>query len=184
MNEGSIGRRYAKALLELAREESAVDRIGEDLARVQRACDVNNAQLGLVMSNPVFTQSERRAVLDAVLPTLALHAHAVNFMKLLLDKDRFSALNDIVREYGVLADLEANRVRATVTTSGALSKGMKDAVSASLAATTGKKVVLETKVDPALIGGMVARVGGTVYDASLRTRLEELQLSLATPAQS
>lgn len=182
MVEGSIARRYARALLEIGRDEGQIDRLGDDLGRFARLLE--GGDLGNVMANPVFTLSERRAVLDRLLPGLALHAHAVNFLRLLLDKDRFAALPDIVREYRALADLEAGRVRATVTTAAELTPATRDAVATALARSTGKKVVLETKVDPALLGGLVAQVGGRVYDASLRTRLERLQLSLVNPSQA
>lgn len=181
MLEGSIARRYAKALLELARDEGLVDRIGEDLTRFTRHTE---GEFAGVMSNPVFTHTERRASLDRIIPGLALHGLTVNFLRLLLDKDRFGALLDILREYRALADTEAGRVRATVTTASELSPRMRDQVAEALAVSTGKKVVLETKVDPSLLGGMVARVGSRVFDASLRSRLERLQIELVTPSQA
>ncbi len=183
MVEGSLARRYAKALLEIGREEGQVDRLGDDLQRFGRLLE-STTELGNVMSNPVFTHAERRAVLDRLIPGLALHAYTVNFLRLLLDKDRYVALPSIVREYRALSDAEANRVRATVTTAAELSPVMREAVSRALAQTTGKKVVLESRVDPSLLGGLVAQVGGRVFDASLRTRLERLQLTLVNPSQA
>lgn len=184
MVEGSIARRYAKALLEIGREEGVVDKLGDDLARFARQLGGGTNELANVMANPVFTLAERRAVLDRCTPGLALHPHCINFLRLLLDKDRFAALTDIVREYRALADAEAGRVRATVTTAAELSPTTRDAVARALAQATGKKVVLDSRVDPALLGGLVAQVGGRVYDASLRTRLERLQLSLVNPSQA
>lgn len=181
MLEGSIARRYAKALLALGRDDGLVDRLGDDLARFERALA---GDVGDVMSNPVFTQAERRGVLDKVLPGLALHPTTMNFLRLLLDKNRFAALSDIVREYRALADDEAGRVRALVTTATELSPALREQVTQALIGATGRKVVLETKVDPALLGGMVARVGSRVYDASLRTRLERLEIELVHPSQA
>ncbi|MDP2315167.1 MAG: ATP synthase F1 subunit delta [Pseudomonadota bacterium] len=183
MVEGSLARRYAKALLEIGREEGQVDRFGDDLQRFGRLLD-GTPELRNVMSNPVFTHTERRAVLDRFIPGLALHPHSINFLRLLLDKERFAALPEIAREYRALADLEAGRVRATVTTAAELSPTMREAVTRALAQTTGKKVVLESRVDPSLLGGLVAQVSGRVYDASLRTRLERLQLTLVNPSQA
>lgn len=184
MVEGSIARRYAKALLEIGREENQVDRFGDDLERFARLLKTGGGEVGNVMSNPVFTLSERRKVLDGLLPGLALHPHTLNFLRLLLDKDRFAALDGIVREYRALADDEAGRVRALVTTAAELTPATREAVTRALAQSTGKKVVLETKVDPSLLGGLVAHVGGRVYDASLRTRLDRLQLTLVNPSQA
>ena len=186
MAEGSLPRRYAKALLEIGRDEKLVDRFGEDLARFGRTASAGEGsdRIASVMSNPVFTHEERRKVLESVLPGLALHPHVINFLRLLLDKNRFESLFDIVLAYRDLADVEAGRVRATVTTATELGPALREQVSRALAESTGKKVVLESKVDPSLLGGMVATVGGRVYDASLRTRLERLQLSLVHPSQA
>ncbi|MFZ5482325.1 MAG: ATP synthase F1 subunit delta [Myxococcota bacterium] len=182
MTEGSIARRYAKALLEIAREENQVDKIGEDLVRFARL--VETTPLGGVVANPSFTREERRAVLERVIPGSALHPRTVTFLKLLLDKDRFGAVADIAREYRALADAELGRVRATVTTAADLTPSNREQIVAALSHATGKKVVLETKVDPTLLGGIVARVGDKVFDASLRTRLERLQLALTNPSQA
>lgn len=184
MVDGSVARRYAKALLEIGREENTVDRLGEDLQRFLRLFTNTSTELANVMANPVFTMSERRAVLDRLFMGLALHARTVSFLRLLLDKDRFGALPDVVREYRALADADANRVRATVTTSAELSPMTREAVTRALTQATGKKVILETRVDPNLLGGLVAQVGGRVFDASLRTRLDRLQLSLVNPSQA
>lgn len=181
MTEGSVARRYARALLDLAREGGLLDRVDADLNAFVAA---TAGDLGVVLSNPVFTPSERTAVLDAVLPRLALDPLTVTFLRLVLDKDRMGAIADIHRAYRALADVEANRVRATVTTAAAIDAATERQVVDALSAATGKTVVVTTKVDPSLLGGMVAQVGSRVYDASLRSRLEQLQLSLAAPARA
>lgn len=180
MVEGSVARRYARALLDLGREANSVDRYGDDLARF-----VDSAESGGlldVLANPVYTQEERRGVLDRVLTTGKLDGMVVNFLRLLLDKDRFGALQAIAQAYGELADVEAGRVRAVVTSAAELDAAAKERVRAALSQATGRTVVLDAQVDPSLLGGLTARVGGRVYDASLRTRLERLQLTLTTPS--
>jgi F-type H+-transporting ATPase subunit delta len=99
-----------------------------------------------------------------------------------LEKDRFAALPDIAREYRGIADALAYRVRATVTTATPASPALQGEIARALSIATGKTVVVNATVDPQLLGGMVARVGGRVFDASLRTRLESLQVTLATTA--
>lgn len=180
MIEGSLSRRYAKALIELAAETQSVDAVGAQLSAFVKLC----AERGLlaVMANPSFTPSERKAVLEDVLPRLSLSPLLANFLRLVLDKDRFAALADISREYGALADTAAKRARATVTTAGATSPSLQQEIASALSAATGKSVIVELKVDPSLLGGMVAQVGDRVYDASLRTRLETLQAALSTTA--
>ncbi len=184
MVEGSIARRYARALLDLGREASAVDRFGDDLQRFAQSAE--RAGLLAALANPVCTLAERRAVLDAVLSggAAGLDGTVVNFLRLLLDKNRFGALADIARAYGELADAEAGRVRAVVTSATALGAEELERVRQALSDASGRTVVLDAVVDPTLLGGMTARVGGRVYDASLRTRLERLQLSLTTPSST
>lgn len=184
MTEGSVPRRYARALFDLGMEAGVPDRLGADLERFVALTRLGDGALGAVMANPVYTTSERAKVLEQVLPRLALHELTVRFLRLLLDKDRMAIVADILREYQAIADRQANRVRASVTTAFELTPAMRDEVARALAAATGKEVVLETTVDPSLLGGIVARVGSTLYDASLRTRLDRLQLSLSTPARA
>lgn len=182
MIEGSLARRYAKALLSLAAETGKSDEYGAQLDNLVRLCTQPGGDLVQIMANPSFTPSERKQVLEAVLPRLGLDSLVANFVRLVLDKDRFNALPDIAREYGALADAAANRVRATVTTAFAASADAQAEIAAALSASTGKTVIVDSKVDARLLGGMVARVGDRVFDASLRTRLEQLQVSLATTA--
>ncbi len=179
MVEGSISRRYAKALLGLGREGGNIDALGADIATFARNAE---GTLLATLANPVYTGEERRAVLGAVLAKLGLAPIANNFLRLLLDKERMAALPDIVRAYGELADEAAGRVRAVVTTATPMTGTLQAEVSAALAAATGKTVVLETVVDPSLLGGMTARVGSRLVDASLKGRLERLQLALLTPS--
>jgi F-type H+-transporting ATPase subunit delta len=131
-----------------------------------------------VLSNPTFTLTERKAVLDALLPSLNLHPVGTSFARLLLEKGRFGALPQVLGEYQAMTDIEAGRVRAEVVASGEMSPEVKTAIAAALSKATGKNVVLTTRTDPSLLGGLVARVGSQVFDASLKTRLDNIQRSL------
>ncbi len=184
MTEGSVSRRYAKALLEIAQESHAVDRFGNDLEKFWRVASLEGNLLGNALSNPVFTLPERKLVLERVLPGLGLDSTVANFLRLLLDKRRMDGLEGIVREYRAFADTEANRVRATVSTATSLDPAGRERVQRALEIATGKSVVLDAKVDSTLIGGMVAQVGSRVYDASIRSRLERLNLLLSDPARA
>jgi F-type H+-transporting ATPase subunit delta len=180
--EGSLARRYAKALLELAQEGGTGDASGTQLEALVTLVRAHDGALLAVMSNPAFTPSERKAVLEGVLARLALAPLLQNFVRLVLDKNRFHAVPDMAREYRALADAAANRVRATVTTAAPTDAALRKAIAEALSEATGKTVLLEASVDPMLLGGLVARVGDKLIDASLRTRLESLQVALATTA--
>jgi F-type H+-transporting ATPase subunit delta len=180
MVAGSLARRYARALLDIGREHGNVDALGADLVRFLEVGRLGN--LLETLANPVYTQVERRRVLDAVLVRVTVAPVAANFLRLVLDKNRMAAFPDIVRAYGELADVHGGRVRATVTTASVVSETNRAALTAALAASTGKLVVLTAVVDPSLLGGMTVRVGSKLIDASLKSRLEALQLSLLHPS--
>lgn len=178
MADGSISRRYAQALVDLGKEGNVVARIADDLATVGEVLDTADGLLRDALLNPGLAVAERKGVLEAVLAKLELHAHVANFLRLLIDNQRFGALPGIVRAYDGMADDLANRVRATVTTASELSPAMAADVQAALEKATGKTVQISFETDTALIGGMVAQVGDTVYDASVRARLAEIQQKL------
>jgi len=184
MTEGSVSRRYAKALLQIAQEVNSVDRYGNDLEKFWDVARLENGLLANALANPVFTKPERKLVLERVLPGMNLDNTVCNFLRLLLDKNRMDGMEGIVREYRAFADIEANRVRATVTTSAPLDAAAREQVLRALEISTGKSVVLDARVDPTLLGGMVAQVGSRVFDASLRSRLERLALTLTDPSRA
>jgi F-type H+-transporting ATPase subunit delta len=176
--ERSIARRWAEALIALAGEDGVVDRVGADLGRFLETVSQHGAMLSSALASPVFTVDERRRVLDAILPTLGLHEHAANLLRLANDKGRFGIVTDIVAVYEELADERAGRARVTVETAEPLSPELEREVRQALEAVTHKQVVLRTVVRPGLIGGLVARVGDTVYDSSVRTQLDRIRHAL------
>ena len=178
MPDVSVARRYAQAMIELASEAGVVDRVGQDLATFVALLDANDGLLRNALFNPVFTTEERQGVLDQVVPRLGLHELSANLIFLVNDKSRLPYLGDIASNYGDLADERAGRVKVEVATAEPMSPQIEAEVRAALEKATGKSVILSTHVDKALIGGMVARVGGKVYDSSLRTRLRNMRQAL------
>jgi len=178
MANGSLARRYARALVALGQENDSVDRLVQDLDAFDAVLDVGEGELRGVLSNPGLTNIERKSIIEQVLEKLSLDGNTNNFLRLLVDKNRFLAFDDIRQATHEMADELAGRVRATVTTAAELSPSMAAAVQTSLEETTKKSVVIDFLVDPGLIGGMVAQVGDISYDASIRTRLESLQQAL------
>lgn len=185
MADGSLARRYARALLGIAQEEKALDEMALQLLQFSAVLDLSSPEMAgrtlrTVLDNPGVTHAERQAVLAQVLGGLRMHPMVANFLRLVLDKNRFGSLPEITREYIAMADALSGRVRSTVTTSQPLSSAMADSVRAALTGATGKEVIIQFVVDPSLIGGMVAQVGDTVYDASVKGRLLELQQVLSS----
>ncbi len=187
MAERTIARRYARAFVEIAQESGAVEALGADLDKVLAVALAHEGRLLAVLSNPVFTIDERRAVLQGIVPRLGVGQMTSNLLFVLLEKGRFGLLPEVAAMYHGYADEHAGRVRVTVETAEPLTAQLESEVIASLERLTGKQVIVETQVDPTLIAGIVARVGSRVYDASLRTRLENIQqrlLSTRIPAQA
>jgi F-type H+-transporting ATPase subunit delta len=177
MADTAVASRYARALLELALEEKKVDQFGADLDTFNRLLAQDNGLLG-ALSHPGFTPTERAEVLDRVLAQLGLDAHVGNFFRIVLQKGRFALVPHVVRSYQEQADEVAGRLRARITSAVPIGPVTSGEIRSSLEQATGRKVVLDMKVDPSIIGGIVAQVGGQVIDGSLRSRLQNVRQQL------
>jgi F-type H+-transporting ATPase subunit delta len=174
---GSVARRYARALFSIGVDRGSFEQLGRELDAVADQWS-GSPELRQALENPVFKASEKRAVLQSLLPRLAPTADVQRFVLLLLDRRRLTAVPHIARAFREMADLHRGRVRAHVTSAQPLGAAELERVRQSLARRTGKQVIIEASVDPALIGGIVARVGGLVLDGSLRTQLDTLRARL------
>lgn len=178
MQNLSIARRYARALLDVAVETASTDRVAEQLnglASVLR----ENADLRDVLSNPAYSRAQRGAVVAGLVKVSGkLDPLVQNMLELLLDRHRVGFLGDIARLFGDMADLKAGRVRGKVTSAAPLTPEALKNIESALEQIVQRDVVLETRVDPALLGGVSAQVGSMVYDGSLRSQLESLRQQL------
>jgi F-type H+-transporting ATPase subunit delta len=178
MQSGSLSRRYARALMDLAISKNAVDRVGADLRSLANAYKAEPA-LANVLANSSFPRAQRRAILEAVLLRTGAHELTKTTAALLLDKERLGIVPDIAREIDAMIEARAGKVAAEVTSAVELTPVQLAQVTAQLEKLSGKKVVVTKKVDPALLGGIVAKVGDVVYDGSARTQLSTLRDQLA-----
>jgi F-type H+-transporting ATPase subunit delta len=174
---GSVARRYARALFELGVDRGTFEQLGQELADLL-ALWAASPDLRRALANPVFKATEKRAVLQQVLPRVTPSPDTQKFVLLLLERRRLALLPSVVRSYREMADAHAGRVRAEVVSAAPLSPAETDRVRRSLELRSGKKVILTATVDPALIGGVVARVGDLVLDGSVRTQLANLRTRL------
>jgi F-type H+-transporting ATPase subunit delta len=179
----SIARRYARALLDVSSDPAAgatqADAVAEQLGGLVRAF-TGHKDLTDVMLNPAFPRSARARVVEAVIKSggPGLSPVVGNLLRLLVDRNRLSQLPDIARVYRDLADARAGRLRGELVTAAPLGKDVVQRLEQSLEKATQRDVVLEPRVDPSVIGGVAAQVGGTLYDGTLRTQLEELRRTL------
>jgi F-type H+-transporting ATPase subunit delta len=169
--------RYARALFSLAKDEGRIEAMGEELGTLVEAMRAVPA-LRDVLVRPLHPAKERRAALRAVGQSLGLSPLLQNFCSFLIDQRRTRDVEAIHERYQRLAEEAAGRVRGEVVSAAPLEGGQVERLRAALARRTGRVVDLEVRVDPALLGGVVARVGDLVFDGSLRTQLAQLRASL------
>ncbi len=177
MIEGSIARRYAKALVALAVEQGRAEPWSDSLQALKRAIE-RSADLRDVLSNPVYSREQRRAIVTQLASAVKLDPEPANLLFLLGDRNRLAYLSAVVDTFRELADRHLGRVRAKVTTAVPLEAQPAQAIAEQLAAKVSAKVLVERAVDPGILGGVVAQVGSQVWDGSLRTQLEGLRAAL------
>lgn len=182
MIPATLARRYARALLQLAETPMQREIFGRDLAAFARAAvsrDGNGtATLLSVLDFAVHKQSERRAVLTAVLGRMALDPLVTRFLTLVFDRGRIAAVPKIAESYAEMADALAGRMKATFISARPLGADAVAKLKAALERSTGKTILVETKVDPSLIGGVVTQLGTYLFDGSVKTQLERMRTAL------
>jgi F-type H+-transporting ATPase subunit delta len=167
--------RYASALVELADAEGLAQAVETDLLRFRDTLDSEGGELGRALRSPVFNVDERGAVLNAVLPRVGVKGLTANFLKLLSERGRMPLLDDIIKTYVEKLDERAGRLRVQLYTVDPLTPQLEAELKAAFEKSTGKTVLLDARIDPTLIGGLVARVGDRVYDASIKSRLLDIK---------
>lgn len=178
MLSGSLGRRYARAILDLGQTQGNLDRVGADLRGLTAAMKTSS-ELVSALTNPAIRRADRRKVVDALLAKLGAAQLTKTVVALLLDRERLAALPDISRELDAMIEAKAGRVSAEVVSAQPLGAAQLAQITAALEKLSGKKVDLVKREDPALLGGVVAKLGDTVYDGSLRTQLQSLRDELS-----
>lgn len=178
---GPVAKRYARALLDIGVEHSNYALLQK---QVRELADIytQSTDLRSIVSNPGVAMTERRAVVDAIARRAMWNPFVRNFAMLLLDNDRFAHVDGIADELDDLVDDHAGNIRASVTTATPLKDSQVAVIRGAIARMTGKNVLLETDIDPEILGGVVTRVGGTLYDGSLRTQLSTIRDSVLSEA--
>ena len=166
--------RYARALLDVVVAEGNPEQVDQELTAfadlVARTPDLQKA-----LTNPAIPVSAKRGILDSLLSRLTLSPPLAKLLQLLADRDRLPVVGDLAASYRERLMEHRQIVRAEVTTATPLTPERLAQFEQRLAAATGRRVLMTTRVDPALIGGAVARVGSIVYDGSLATQLARMR---------
>jgi F-type H+-transporting ATPase subunit delta len=170
--------RYATALFELALEANSIDAVKADLERFD-ALIAESPDLARLVRSPVFTADEQVRAVSAVLRQAGIGGLAANFIKLVAANRRLFAIRQIMKDFRILVANHKGDVRAEVTVAESLSdqhlNEIKDALKAS---TGGSQIDLQVTVDPAIIGGLVVKLGSRMVDSSLRTKLNAIKIAM------
>ena len=170
--------RYAKALFDVALEEKA------DLAKVDQDLE---ALVAMMQSSPdlaeasgrgAVTEAQRQSMMEAVAKAMALSAPVTKTLVLLAKSRKLNLIPDLAAAFRERLLSHQNIVRAEVTSAAPLSPEKTKALEDSLSKVTGKQVEISVSVDPELLGGVVARIGSTVYDGSVKTQLSRMRQEL------
>jgi F-type H+-transporting ATPase subunit delta len=167
--------RYAQALFALCQESGATDKAAADLAAFAELA-ASSADLQRFIKSPIFSAEEQVKALDALLARAEIDGVAAKFIKLVAAKRRLFAIFDMIRDFNLLNDARKGVTRADVTVAGALKPEQIEALrNALLDISGGDDVDIAVKVDPAIIGGLIVKLGSRMVDSSLKTKLNSIR---------
>ncbi len=169
-----VAGRYATALFELARDERSVDTVKADLDRFD-AMVAQSTDLARLVRSPVFSAEEQLKALNAILDAAGLTGTAAKFLKVLTVNRRLFSVRDVIKTFGLLVANFKGEATADVTVAEPLSDKNLDALKTALKSVTGQDVSLNLRIDPAIIGGLIVKVGSRMVDSSLRTKLNSIK---------
>ncbi|MFN3848207.1 MAG: ATP synthase F1 subunit delta [Spirosomataceae bacterium] len=177
MAESVVAYRYAKSLIDLANEKKVVEEVSKDMALFKEVCD-GNRQFLAVMGNPIVRHEKKLGILKKVFEN---NVHPVTFsiFKVLTNKNRENLIYAIAEEFQKIYNDQNGIQRATVTTTSALTDEQRKAFIKVVADATGRKVILEEKINENLIGGYVLQVDDKQIDTSVKRKLNDLKLNFA-----
>jgi F-type H+-transporting ATPase subunit delta len=180
VSDRSVARRYASALFDVAGKTGRTDRAGEELAAIARAVE-SHAELQQIFETPAVPAATKKAIVTAVLESAGgVSDEITRLMTMLAERDRLSILPELQQAYADRLLVARRVVPAEVVTAAPLTDVSRAALSKALGAATGSQVTLTERVDPAIVGGVIAKVGSLVFDGSVTRQLERLRQKLAT----
>lgn len=181
MKGGSVAKRYAAALLSVAQEQGKLAKAQGDLEGFA-ALVAENSALREALGSPVLAASKKLAVFEALQQKLNLEPAVQNVLKLMIERDRFEALPLMTLLFRDLADETLGQVRVQVRVAAPLEAAQEAQLKEILGQTLHAKILLQTTVDPDLLGGLYVQVAGKVFDASLKKELEVLKQNIVERA--
>lgn len=178
MSIQTIARRYASALADVVLERNEAKDVQDELGQWAELIQAN-PNLQEVFRNPTIPLDKKRAVLNQLIERAKPRPTTANFLKVLLHNQRLTELPEIILKFADILDERAGMVAATITTARPVPNEIQGRLTEKLATVTQKKVRLNFEEDPELIGGLVTRIGSTVYDGSVRSQLQQIKERMA-----
>jgi F-type H+-transporting ATPase subunit delta len=173
----TVARKYAQAFLEIGLQAGNYDILGKEMGTFADLLG-KNRELRTVLFSAVCPAATRKSIIRAIAEPLALSPGTLNFVDLLIDRERMDYFIEVAKAYENLCDAVANRVRATIVTAGEISPELVKTIKGQLESSTGKEVILGVEEDRSLIGGVMAKIGYVVYDGTLRTQFQKIKENL------
>ena len=173
----NVGGRYAKALFDLASEERQVAAVEADLKSLKTALRESH-DLRVLVGSPAFSAEDKGKGLVSIAVKAKFNMTTIKFLGLLASNGRASLLASIITSFEALSAKARGAVSAEVTTAVALSPAQAKGVAAALRQALGKDPEIETRIDPAILGGIKVQVGSRLFDASLKSKLDSLKFAL------
>jgi F-type H+-transporting ATPase subunit delta len=178
MTNKTAALRYARALMDVAiKERVDLEGVERDLAAFA-GLFTEHPTLEKVLLNPAVPVPRKRAAVDEITARMQPLPIVAKLLALLAERDRLVLVPDLLASYRDRLLAHRNVVRAELTTATPLDDGRTAAIEQKLAAATGRTISLQTRIDPAIIGGVIARIGSTVYDGSVTRQLEKMKETL------
>lgn len=172
-----IAERYVRALFEIAREPALRDQVEQDLDALQNAIEKSD-DLQRVLHSPLLTRSQQAKAITAVLAAMNANAATQKFVALLAQQKRLDILPQVIALFSEWAAAARGEIKAEIISAAPLKKDDIAALSGSLGKAYGKKVIVDVKQDPQLLGGMIVKVGSQQLDGSLNGKLRRLKIAL------
>jgi F-type H+-transporting ATPase subunit delta len=174
----TVARRYAAALADVLAERGEARQVQEELSGWELMIR-NNVQLQEVFRNPTIPYDQKQKVLSTLITRTRVRPLTANFLQVLLQNQRLTELGEVNKRFAQVLDERSGIVSAEVTTARPVPENSQQALREKLTALTGKQVRLSFATDEELIGGIVTRIGSTVYDGSVRTQLQQVKEKMA-----
>jgi F-type H+-transporting ATPase subunit delta len=173
----TLARKYARAFLEIGLQEGNYEDLGKDLKRMAEVLK-ENKELRNILASAAYPVDTRKAVARTIGESLGLSKSTVDFIDIVIERDRMDHFPEIIKSFETLCDVVAKRVRATLITALALPPELVGEIKKQIESKTGKEVILSMEQDASLIGGAQTRIGNIIYDGSLKTHLAHIKENL------